>query len=977
MSLQMPAVDAGRIWAGRRWVHVVALMAAIAIFLAPPAVASAETVTVNLAGGGGGEVISSSPEGIECSNGGGGAPGPVCSADLTDFGDFSVLLTPMPSADSYFAGWTVVSGFGGGCTTPPEADPVCKPFLFAPTEVIATFELSPDPPIVSTDSASAGFNEHLATLNGRLNPNGAVVSSCRFEYGLTASYGSATACEQDLGSVGAGTTDVSVSAPTEPLEPGATYHFRLTASNVGGSASGGDQTFTTASAESGACPNEGIRIEQGVKALQLPNCMALEMVSPPRKDQQYAQFPSVSADGARVVFNSIATLGDSPGRLNPFGDEYVATRGISGWLTASTSPPSPIATVNAGAQSFTPDFSGWLNVGSTREQGPRGISQAFRNGLDRAFVPISPLLASRSGEAVAAFEGASMDHSHVYLETVPIDSASGSAATGGDSYLPGDPLPAGGGEDKNTYVASLDPGAQPSLELLSRDRDGKIWGGNCGARLGGVAGPVYLRDGDRSQGSIAADGSRTYFSTRPDQAEGGDCSPASKMRIMVRTESPTGPVIQELFQSECDRIAPACSADVGDDVYQGASLDQSRVYFTTNRQLADSDRDGGAGSCSSEAAEPGCDLYLYDSTKPAGQRLVQVSAGDASDPSPGEGADVFSGITAISADGSHAYFVAQGVLTGENSEHRSPVAAADNLYVYKYPEGDLDFVGTLDPGDQGTGAEGLFGGSTTWSNNAYPVPSMATDVQGKQVGGDGHVLLFRAKAALTADDGDTSSDLFRYDSDSGGLVRVSKAGPGGADDGEFNIDIAHAPESSTDYAVRGRWVSEDGEDVVFSTTEPLLPGDLNGAIDSYMWRHGVLFRLLGSAKSGQASTFVSNPTLSPDGSTVAFGSSLQLLPSDGDTVQDVYVARAGGGFPAGPPAPTCDGEACQGAPATVASAIGAASTPPNGRGNLKERPRRKCAKGKVRKHGRCVKKKEKNSEKPHRQASRRNHGGSK
>src|SRR5207253_2029607 len=64
----------------------------------------------------------------------------------------------------------------------------------------------------------------------------------RFEYGTSSAYGSSVACASLPGS---GTSRVAVSAEVEGLSANTTYHFRVVASNEGGSGSGEDQTFTT------------------------------------------------------------------------------------------------------------------------------------------------------------------------------------------------------------------------------------------------------------------------------------------------------------------------------------------------------------------------------------------------------------------------------------------------------------------------------------------------------------------------------------------------------------------------------------------------------------------------------------------------------------------------------------------------------------------------------------------------------------
>jgi hypothetical protein len=790
-------------------------------------------------------------------------------------------------------------------------------------------------PVVTTGGSAEGPNFALRTLEGTVNPSGFKVKDCHFAYGPTAEYGATTPCVPAAAALGDGSGDVAVTAPTEPLEPNTVYHYRLLASNVGSSSQGKDRTFTTGAAPPDNCPNAAIRAEQGVEALQLPDCMALEQVSPPVKGNQHARLPSVSANGERVAFNSQATLTDeAPNRNGLGGDTYIATRGPSGWTTKPQGPPVQIT--GSGGQSFSPDFSSWIWGGADR------LYQQTIGGSLTQLTP--PLVNSISEFPFPGFQGASADHSHVYLQP----GVGGTEA----AYLPGDPAPSGAAPDSNTYVGHLDAEGHPTLELMARDRTGKVWGGNCGSRIGGTRATsgsnLYLKNGTRVQGAISPDGSHVYFSLRPSQPETGPCLATSRMRIMVREETSTGPTIEELFHSECTRVSPPCQ-DVGDDVYQGASLDQTKVYFLSNRQLTNDDLDGTTASCANESSVPGCDLYLYDATKPEGERLTDVSAGDATDPTPGVGANLTNSITAISADGSHVYFVARSILTtNPNPNGDVAQAGAKNLYAYDALTEKLSFVGKLDEEDGGGPFPkfALYGSSPTWSNDAYPVPIKGTDAQGREVGGDGHILVFRTKARLTPDDTDSARDIYRYNAEAGTLERISAAGPGPVGNAEIDVEKnTSSGGGGTDYGERGRWVSEDGETILFTTAEGLLPGDVNGLEDVYMWRHGHLYELPGGTRFNSVLR-ANTPSMSADGSEIAYHTSKRLLPSDGDSAQDVYVARVNGGFPT-PTETECDGEACQGPPAAAPGQTGATTGAFAGAGNVRpESGRKTCPPGK-------------------------------
>jgi hypothetical protein len=95
------------------------------------------------------------------------------------------------------------------------------------------------PPSVET-GASGDVTQNAATIGGVLDTNG-LPSTYGFEIGTTTDYGPATG----LGSVGAGLAEAFVSLKLTGLQPGTTYHYRLTATNVDGTSYGADQTFTT------------------------------------------------------------------------------------------------------------------------------------------------------------------------------------------------------------------------------------------------------------------------------------------------------------------------------------------------------------------------------------------------------------------------------------------------------------------------------------------------------------------------------------------------------------------------------------------------------------------------------------------------------------------------------------------------------------------------------------------------------------
>jgi hypothetical protein len=104
----------------------------------------------------------------------------------------------------------------------------------------ATFATGAGAPTVTTQSATS-VSVSSATLQGSVNPNGEP-TSWYFEYGTSTSYGTKTSVR----SGGSGTRATNVSVSVSGLAAGATYHFRLVASNSTGTTTGNDVSFTTA-----------------------------------------------------------------------------------------------------------------------------------------------------------------------------------------------------------------------------------------------------------------------------------------------------------------------------------------------------------------------------------------------------------------------------------------------------------------------------------------------------------------------------------------------------------------------------------------------------------------------------------------------------------------------------------------------------------------------------------------------------------
>lgn len=97
--------------------------------------------------------------------------------------------------------------------------------------------------ILPTATTNSATNVSIlgATLNGTVNANN-TNTTVTFEYGLTTGYGATVTADQ---SPVTGTSNTAVSAVLNGLVGNNTYHYRVVATNVFGTANGLDSTFTT------------------------------------------------------------------------------------------------------------------------------------------------------------------------------------------------------------------------------------------------------------------------------------------------------------------------------------------------------------------------------------------------------------------------------------------------------------------------------------------------------------------------------------------------------------------------------------------------------------------------------------------------------------------------------------------------------------------------------------------------------------
>jgi hypothetical protein len=316
-----------------------------------------------------------------------------------------------------------------------------------------------------------------------------------------------------------------------------------------------------------------------------------------------------------------------------------------------------------------------------------------------------------------------------------------------------------------------------------------------------------------------------------------------------------------------------------------------------------------------DTATVGGGIYRFDVTT---DELEQVTP-DAGDPA---GLSIRSAI--VSDDSRRVYFNSPALL--------APGAepGASNAYVWSVGDG-LRFIAALNPIDKI-----------------------------ERVSRDGGYALLRSSASLDGAPNDGHQAVYEYEYAGDEISCVSCRTDGSASGGDANLEEQSFGFPSPRFTAP-RAITDDGK-VVFATTDRLVAADQTGAADVYLYDHGKL-SLISSGRSDDPSFTADN---SDDGRDIFFTTRSALVAADGDPSElDLYDARSGGGFlePPPPPAP-CEGEACRSGTSPTAASVTPTTSSFEGPGNPAP-----CAKGKIRRNGRCVK-----PRKPRKAHSKKHHG---
>ena len=616
---------------------------------------------------------------------------------------------------------------------------------------------------------------------------------------------------------------------------------------------------------------------------------------------------ALASDGESAEFASVGAF-DGSGESFAF-NPYVSTRGGSDWATTGLFPPPLDSQCWQGFEEFSADLSRFefvVDPGSSAVACNKSATNTvWVRQPDGSFVRASPAMTTATGVSNQTdVVGASANLSHVIISRE-------------------DPPPAQIVPDETVAGSELFEADASSLRIVANNNEGEQLTRYCDVLLGSESGDAF-------DAVSQPDASEVFFSLPVNTRSGGTeaCGNAigHPEELFVRlggekTIEISRPLLEK--GEECSEVPCPEATSRAPAVFQGASEDGSKVFFTTAQPLTGNNEDN---SNNLYVAEINCSVGLVGECSPAQKSitsLVQISR----DPSPGQAAEVESHIVAMSPDGSRVYFVARGLLsTNENGQKEVAISGAENLYVYNDVNHvtDVAFVADLCSGPERSGGiDDSRCPSTLSESNTSPVNDRRlwskTESREAQTTPNGAFLVFATYGRLIESgpeaDTDSAKDIYRYDVETGGLRRVSVGEAGFDSNG--NSSLFDATISGTEfrgslqeeYELGTRAMTTDGSKVVFMTSEPLSVDAINGEQDIYIWNEG----RVGMISSGTATEPDEEPVISESGRDVLFLTSTGLVPSDTDGVGDLYDARINGGFtPSGVAPEECAGDACQG-----------------------------------------------------------------
>jgi hypothetical protein len=757
-----------------------------------------------------------------------------------------------------------------------------------------------------------------AELHASINPGGAP-TTYHFEYGTSPCSSAPGACTAlASASAGAGLSPVPASAVVRGLQGGTTYHYRLVGENQSGIEYGLERTFNTfppVVTIGTDCPNSHVRQQTG--AALLLDCRAYELVS--------------AADTGGYDVESNLVQGQTPFESYPeaIGPSRVLYGTYGGGIPNVGSP------TNHGIDPYiaTRTEDGWVTsyVGIPANDPIAAPGGPFG----------STLLEGSPGLATLAFGGPEICNPCFAdgSSGIPVRLANGSLVQGMAGSIPqpaavpsghvGRALSADGNHLVFGSTSPFEPAGNNNGDVTIYERDLPAGVTQVASTLPNGATMTGAGIGELD---VSADGSRVVVA----QQVGEDADHNTLWHPYMH------------FSGAADSVdlAPGTTSGV---YFAGMSEDGTHVFFTTKDKLLVGDTDNGTDLYEATVAGPG---------QPAALRLVSTGNGEGCTPAEhwnvptggGNtcGAVAIGGGAGVSADGNTVYFLSPELLDPTDGG----TANQPNLYV-SHAGGAPVFVATID--DNVGKSIDL---STVLDAVAQPEVHHGADFQ---LSSDGRYAAVPSPLSLTAYLSDDHLEVYRIDLASTSPLTCASCAPTNAKaSGDASLPVG------------GLGLLNDGR-VFFNSTDALAPRDLDGVDDAYEWEAGEV-QLISTGTSQYPSELLG---MSADGTDAYFFTHDTLVPqATAGNHMKIYDARVFGGFPFTPePVPCkasdeCHGPSSEPAPSPPTNTLGG-----EGGSAVPAQVAKKCAKGKVRKKGKCVAKHKKAHKKSSKKKKNRKQGG--
>lgn len=779
-----------------------------------------------------------------------------------------------------------------------------------------------------------GVTASGATLHGTINPNETAPNGIetRYQFEYSTDEVTWTKAPAVAGTLAATSSAVAIDQAVNGLDGGAVYHVRLHAEKDFGA---------------GNSTSSSIEFTTSAGAPAVANTAATGVT-----DTTVTLSAQVNPENQRTTYHFEYGTTEGYGRDAPIPDA------IAGFGPSAANVTQPISGLQPGTTYH-------FRVVATNPTGPtEGPDASFTTNLayppgiaglpdGRAYEQVTPV--NKDGTNPAGFRNdvqASGDGERiVFLVPANMPGAGGSstpplflASRGAEGWSSQGLLPPsppgvednvlGWSEDLSQTALQAQMAADASPGLYLRDAASGAY------RLAAGLGPRQVR-----LAGFSADDSHVLFETAEQLLPSAEAGVTNLYELNLTTDSlrlagvlddsstPVGGSFAGPYNWAKEPDTSTGGATAGYYTQNTISSNGSRVFFTaagTGKIYArEPDAEPArtievsSGTAEWQAATPDGRYVLYTE----GEALFRFDlSNDTREELAGAGAEV-QGTLGISADGSHAYFVANGVLSGTSGAspgtcHRLEESRTCNLYEWdgtKPPSERLSFIASQST--EGTGD----------ANNWLPRPSELARTS--RVTPDGKTLLFVSRLRLTAHDNAGFDEYYRFDATrpvSPGNPLCVTCNPTGAPAaaGATLLRGIYVVKQNTVLSTLTHNLSDDGDRVFFETTEALVSRDTNNALDVYEWeREGA-----GSCTSASASFSASaggclyltstgrdpNPSnfadASANGDNAFFFTSESLVGQDRDQLRDVYDARVGGGIPAQSPSQpaACNADTCRG-----------------------------------------------------------------